>query len=83
MLVRNRCVIEVVGGVFVLSLCFLGIPVGVGAFIIWQSSIFFSLIQCRIALCDALSIFVNDVVKKDTSTRMLLGSKMNLKALLT
>ena len=41
---RNRCVIEVFGGVFVLSLCFLDFSVGVGAFVIGPSKIssFFS-----------------------------------------
>ena len=37
--VRNRCVIEVFGGVFVLSCCFLGFSVGVGAFVIGLSHI--------------------------------------------
>ena len=32
--VRNRCVIEIFGGVFVLSLCFLDFFVGVRAFVI-------------------------------------------------
>ena len=43
--VRNRCVIEVFGGVFVLSRCFLDFSVGVGAFVIGriQISSFFSL----------------------------------------
>ena len=43
--VRNRCVIEVFGGVFVLSRCFLDFFVGVGAFVIGlsQISFFFSL----------------------------------------
>ena len=42
--VRNRCVIEVFGGVFVLSRCFLDSSVGVGAFVIGLSQItsFFS-----------------------------------------
>ena len=42
--VRNRCVIEVFGGVFVLSRCFLGFSVGEGAFVIGLSQIssFFS-----------------------------------------
>ena len=42
--VRNRCVIEVFGVVFVLSCCFLDFPVGVGAFVMWrcQISSFFS-----------------------------------------
>ena len=35
--VRNRCVIEVFGGVFVLSRCFLDFSVGVGAFVIGLS----------------------------------------------
>ena len=35
--VRNRCVIEVFGGVFVLSRCFLDFSVGVGAFAIGLS----------------------------------------------
>ena len=39
--VRNRCVIEVFGGVFVLSLCFLDFFVGVGAFVIGLSKISF------------------------------------------
>ena len=42
--VRNRCVIEVFGGVFLLSRCFLDFSVGVGAFVIGLSQIssFFS-----------------------------------------
>ena len=42
--VRNRCVIEVVGGVFMFSRCFLDFSVGVGAFVIGLSQIssFFS-----------------------------------------
>ena len=42
--VRNRCVIEVFGGVFVLSRCFLNCSIGVGAFVIGLSQIssFFS-----------------------------------------
>ena len=42
--VRNRCVIEVFGGVSVLSRCFLDFSVGVGAFVIGFSQIssFFS-----------------------------------------
>ena len=41
--VRNRCVIEVFGGVFMLSRCFLDFSVGVGAFVIGlsQNSSFF------------------------------------------
>ena len=41
---RNRCVIEVFGGVFVLSGCFLDFSVGVGAFVKGPSQIssFFS-----------------------------------------
>ena len=38
--VRNRCVIEVFGGVFVLSRWFLNFSVGVGAFVIGLSQIF-------------------------------------------
>ena len=43
--VRNRCVIEVFGGVFVLSRRFLDLSVGVGVFVIRlsQISFFFSL----------------------------------------
>ena len=37
--VRNRCVIEDLGGVFVLSNCFLDFSVGVGAFVIRLSQI--------------------------------------------
>ena len=37
--VRNRCVIEVFGGVFVLSRCFLDFSVCVGAFVIGLSQI--------------------------------------------
>ena len=42
--VLNRCVIEVFGGVFMLSRCFLDFSVGVGAFVIGLSQIssFFS-----------------------------------------
>ena len=36
--VRNFCVIDVFGGVFVLSVCFLEFPVGIGACVIWQIS---------------------------------------------
>ena len=45
--VRNRCVIEVFGGVFVLSRCFLDCPVGIGAFVIGHSQIasFLSLVH--------------------------------------
>ena len=38
-IVRNRCVIEVFGGVFVLTFCFLDPSVGVGAFVIGLSEI--------------------------------------------
>ena len=43
-LVRNRCIIEVFGGVCVLSRCFWGFSVGVGDFVIGLSQIsaFFS-----------------------------------------
>ena len=43
--VHNRCVIEVFGGVCLLSRCFLGFSVGVGALVIGLSQIssFFSL----------------------------------------
>ena len=37
--VRNRCLIEVFGGIVVLSRCFLDFSVGVGAFVIGQSRI--------------------------------------------
>ena len=37
--VRNRCVVEVFCGVFVLSLCFFGFPVCRGAFVIDLSQI--------------------------------------------
>ena len=37
--VRNRCVIEVFGGVFVFSRSFLHFSVGVGAFVIGRSQI--------------------------------------------
>ena len=37
--VHNRCVIEVFGGVFVLTRCFLDFSVGVGAFVIGLSQI--------------------------------------------
>ena len=50
--VRNRCVIEVFGGVFVLSRCYLDFSVGVGAFVIGLSQIsafFTSSFQCKIA----------------------------------
>ena len=39
--VRNRCVFEVFGGVFVLSRCFLDFSVRVGAFVIGPSQISF------------------------------------------
>ena len=46
--VRNRCVIKVFGGVFLLSRCFLDYSVGVGAFVIGLSQIssFFSSRPC-------------------------------------
>ena len=37
--VRNRCLIEDFGGVFVLSRCFLNVSVGEGAFVIGLSQI--------------------------------------------
>ena len=37
--VRNRCVIEVFGGVFVLSLCCLDFSVGIGAIVTGLSQI--------------------------------------------
>ena len=48
--VRNRCVIEVFGGVFVLLRCFLDFSVGVGAFVIGLSQIssFFSYVKDKI-----------------------------------
>ena len=47
--VRNRCVIEVFGGVFVLSRCFSDFSVGVGAFVIGLSQIssFFTYIYAK------------------------------------
>ena len=39
--VRNRCVIEVFGGVFVFSRCFLGFSVSVGAFVVGLRQIFY------------------------------------------
>ena len=47
MSVRNRCVIELFGGVFVLSFCPVDISVGIRAFVIRLSQIssFFSLLQ--------------------------------------
>ena len=44
--IRNRCVIEVFGGVFVLSRCFLDLSVGIGAFVIGLSQIFFVFSLC-------------------------------------
>ena len=43
--VRNRCVIDVFGGVFVFSCCFLDFSVGVGAFVIGLSQISSFLLQ--------------------------------------
>ena len=49
--VSNRCVIEVFGGVFVLSHCFLDFSVGVGAFVLRLSQISsFSLSLCLVNL---------------------------------
>ena len=50
--VRNCCVIEVFGGVFVLSRCFMYFPVGVEAFVIGLSQIssFFSLVIVLVLL---------------------------------
>ena len=53
-LVRNRCVIEVFGGVFVLLHCFLDFSVSVGAFVIGLSQIS-SLFLCKV-LADILYI---------------------------
>ena len=56
--VRNRCVIEVYGCVFVLSRCFFDISVGVRAFVIGLSQIssFFSFnISCLNRICSALT----------------------------
>ena len=47
--VRNRCIIEVFGGIFVLSCCFFDFSLDVGAFFIGLSQIssfFSSLIRC-------------------------------------
>ena len=45
--VRNRCVIEVFGGVFVSSRCFLDFSVGVRAFVIGLSQIAFFFSACN------------------------------------
>ena len=37
--IRNRCLIEVFDGVFVLSYCFLDFSVGVGAFVTGMSQV--------------------------------------------
>ena len=39
--VRNRCVIYIFGGVFVLSCCLLNLYVGVGAYDMTESDLFF------------------------------------------
>ena len=60
--VRNRCVIEVFGGVFVLSRCFLDFSLGVGAFAIGLSQIssFFSFYNYTwlSQICTPLASFV-------------------------
>ena len=43
--VRNRCVIEVFGGVFVMLRCFLDFSRGVMAFVIWLSKISYSIVR--------------------------------------
>ena len=50
--VRNRCVIEVFGGVFVFSRCFLDFSVGVGAFVtgLSQISSFFTLDKTKLTM---------------------------------
>ena len=48
--VHNRYVIEVFGGVFVLSRCFLDFSVGVGAFVIGLSQIVFFFSFCTILM---------------------------------
>ena len=54
--VRNRCVIELFCGVFVLSLCPFDISVGIGAFVIrlCQISFFFSFLKYKKKISDAL-----------------------------
>ena len=49
-LVRNRCVIEVFGGIFVLSRCFLDFSASIRAFVIGLSQIS-SFFSCYIHVC--------------------------------
>ena len=62
--VRNRCVVEVFGGVFVLSRCFWDFSVGVGSFVIdWVRSLPFSLVSwylCYMILNYDLYFLLND-----------------------
>ena len=60
MSVRNRCVIEVFGGVFVLSRCLLDFSVGVGAFVIGlsQISFFFSVIKVMAVEQDSNILYI-------------------------
>ena len=58
MSVRNRCVFEVFGGVFVLSLCFLEFSVGVRDSVIGLSQISsFSPLSSGIALLAKIDVF--------------------------
>ena len=65
--VRNCCVIEVFGGVFVLSRCFLDFSVGVGAFVIGPSQIsFFS--SCIVKKVYLFCIFIFRIYEKYRAT---------------
>ena len=59
--VRNSCVIEVFGGVFMLPRCFLDCSVGVGVFVtgLSQISSFFSFQS--ICMCEAVQLAMSTV----------------------
>ena len=70
--VRNRCVIEVFGGVFFVVTCFLDFSVGVGAFVMGLSQIasFFSYFLKREFTChydNAETKYENVLLSKYTS----------------
>ena len=63
----NRCVISVFGGVFVLSRCFLDVPVGEGAFVIGLSQISSFSLMPLMAMTSKMAIFRTKVMVQVTS----------------
>ena len=71
--VRNRCVIEAFGVVFILSRCFLDFSVSVGAFVIGLSQIFpfFTWLHVPSGLFGPPAVtFIKSLIQKQTSTMM-------------